>query len=403
MNLKRPASHHRAVIWGRRLKRSVIGITATTILLSSPSDSVTWLVGAQHELKLPSQAAKLAGDGDIVLIAAGSYAGDVASWRQNRLVLRGMGGRPHLKAQGNAAEDKAIWVFKGQDIRVEDIEFSGTAVRALNGAGIRFEGTHLTVINCHFHHNQMGILTGANPASDILIDGSEFNDNSVDYRLYGKLGHNIYIGNIRRFTLRHSYVHDADTGHNVKSRAQQNYLLYNRIGDEHHASSYLVDFPDGGQAFVIGNQLRQSPQSENSTMLSFAGEHNQNQPLQALYLVNNTFVDDRPTGIFVNNHATATQAILINNLLIGHASRMEGLNQQQHNIASDKTQFYNPDQYDYRLSAGARAIGQGIEPGLAINGFNLAPEFQYRHPSGVEIRGRHGPIDVGAYEFDHGH
>lgn len=373
-------------------------VTISTIFLPALCNAAIWLVGPEHALKTPSQAAKVANDGDTVLINAGTYMSDVASWRQNRLIIRGIGGRAHIKAQGQSAEGKAIWVLKGHDILIENIEFSGSAVPALNGAGIRFAGTHLTLRNCHFHDNQMGILTGTNPVSDILIEGSEFNDNTVDYQRYGKLGHNIYIGNVRRFTLRNSYVHDAQTGHNVKSRAQENYLLYNRIIDEHNASSYLIDLPDGGQGFVIGNILRQSPHAENPSMLSFAAEHNQHQPQQALYIVNNTFVNDRPNGIFVNNHSD-TPAKLINNLLIGQNSHLEGPAEQQHNIASVEASYKNPANQDYHLSANANAIDRGMEPGYANNGFALRPEYQYRHPLALEPRHQQGAIDVGAYEF----
>ena len=252
------------------LIRGSIQATIILLLLPIPCFSATWLVGPKQDLKLPSQAAKVAKEGDSVLIEAGIYPEDVSIWSQNRLTLRGINGRPHLEAQGQSAESKAIWVIKGNDIRVENIEFSGAAVPDRNGAGIRFEGSNLTLSNCHFHHNQMGILTGANPISDILIEGSEFNDNTVDYERFHSLGHNIYIGGVRRFTLRNSYVHDAQTGHNVKSRAKENYILYNRIDDERNASSYLLDLSEGGQAFLIGNQFRQSPYSDNSAMVSFA-------------------------------------------------------------------------------------------------------------------------------------
>lgn len=384
----------------RLLKLQYLGLWTilSAGMLSQPCVAATLLVGPQYPLKLPSQAAQLAKDGDWVLIAADSYPGDVAVWKQNQLTIRGVAGRPHLIANGRSAEGKAIWVLKGDHILVENIEFSGAQVADLNGAGIRFEGSHLILRNCHFHHNQMGILTGANPSSDILIEGSEFNHNTVDFRRYGKLGHNIYIGSIRRFTLSHSYIHDAQTGHNVKSRAMENYLLYNRIGDEQLASSYLVDFPDGGEAFVIGNQFRQAPDTENASMLSFAAEHQQNQITPLLYLVNNTFVNDRASGIFVNNHSSAP-AILINNLLIGQNSHIAGNFQQQHSISSEQKHFLDAGDFNYRLAENAEAIDQGITPGQAANGFALSPIYQYRHPVSKEARQPLGPIDVGAYEF----
>ncbi|MCQ8119730.1 right-handed parallel beta-helix repeat-containing protein [Methylomonas sp. WSC-7] len=369
-----------------------------SVLLALPAHGTEWQVGPQRALKLPSAAARLAKDGDIVSIDAGLYQGDVASWPQQRLTIRGLESGAHLDALGKSAEDKAIWVLKGDDIVVENIELSGAAAPALNGAGIRFEGSNLTLKNCHFHHNQMGILTGFNANSAILIEYSEFNDNTVDYPRYGKLGHNIYIGNIRRFTLQNSYVHDASTGHNVKSRARENYILYNRVTDERNGSSYLVDLPDGGAGYLIGNLFHQGANTENAAMLAFAAEHNQTQPNQELYLVNNTFVNDHPGGSFLNNHSIAT-AMLINNLLIGEATELLGPYQENHDLKSTTNVLSDPASYDYRLKSDAPAIDQGIWPGIAANGFPLDPQFVYRHPCGSEKRRQQGALDVGAYEF----
>jgi hypothetical protein len=48
-------------------------------------------VGPSRELKVPSQAAKEARNGDIVEIDAADYRGDVAVWNQNDIVIRGVG------------------------------------------------------------------------------------------------------------------------------------------------------------------------------------------------------------------------------------------------------------------------------------------------------------------------
>ncbi|MGR8929366.1 MAG: right-handed parallel beta-helix repeat-containing protein [Gammaproteobacteria bacterium] len=375
-------------------------MTCILLLSSGLCFSRTLTVGKQYGLNLPSQAAQFAKDGDVVFIQAGVYSGDVAVWPQNNLTIIGMDReRAHVKSEGRAAEDKAIWVIKGDGIRIENIEFSGAKSPSLNGAGIRFEGTNLILRNCHIHDNQMGILTGSNPLSEIIIEGSEFNDNTVDYTRHGKLGHNIYIGDIRRFTLHHSYVHDAETGHNVKSRAQENYLLYNRIDDQQNASSYLVDLPDGGDAYLVGNQFRQSPKSENSAMLSFAAEHNQEQAENSLYIINNTFVNDRNDGIFLNNHSQTT-AVLINNLFVGPGKQAEGLSEGQHNLNEAKFSFVGATDYDYHLPKGSPAIDQGVEPNSAANGFTLRPKFEYVHPLSLTLRRERGAIDVGAYEYE---
>lgn len=371
---------------------------ALALTVNGAAFAATLQVGPDRTYKTPSAAARAARDGDVIAIDAGVYQGDVTVWPQSRLQLRGVGGRAQLQAHGAAAEGKAIWVFKGADILVENIEFSGAQVEHKNGAGIRFEGVDLTIRNCHFHHNEMGILTAPNPVSEILIEGSEFNDNTVDYQRFGRLGHNIYIGGVRRFTLRNSYIHDAAVGHNVKSRARENYILYNRIMDERNGSSYLVDLSEGGKAYVIGNLFRQGPNTDNPAMIAFAPERNQDDPKQALYVVNNTAVNDRDDGIFVFNHSVAP-AVLINNLLVGKVTPLQGPGEERNNRVVADAGLRNKSGFDYRLRPGSPAVDRGVEPGRAAGGFVLRPEFQYVHPLRLQPRPRRGVIDVGAYEF----
>src|SRR5581483_4345516 len=82
-------------------------------------------VGPNRQIKLPSQAAGMAKSGDVIEIDAGSYRGDVASWKADGITIRGVGGRARLIADGNNAEGKAIWVTKGHDITIENVEFTG--------------------------------------------------------------------------------------------------------------------------------------------------------------------------------------------------------------------------------------------------------------------------------------
>ena len=84
-------------------------------------------VGPGRKYARPSEAIGAAKDGDVVEIdSAGSYGGDVATIRANRLTIRGVGaGRVKLPAEGHHAGGKAIWIAAGDDITVENIEFSG--------------------------------------------------------------------------------------------------------------------------------------------------------------------------------------------------------------------------------------------------------------------------------------
>jgi len=352
-------------------------------------------VGAGRELKRPSAAAQIARDGDIIEIDAGVYDGDAAVWRQHRLTIRGLGGRAHLRANGAHAEGKAIWVIKGNDTTVESLEFSGAKVPDHNGAGIRLEGAGLTVRDCYFHGNENGILTGANQVSDIVVEHSEF-----AYNGFGDgQSHNLYIGNVRTFTLRFSYVHHALVGHNVKSRALRNHITYNRIMDENDGrSSYAVEFPNGGLALVIGNVIQQGPATENPTIVSYGAE-GLKYPPNELYFVNNTVVNDRPAGgrfLFVTAGADATQ--IVNNVFSGRGDVLSGPGELRNNVAAPKTDFVDAANFDYRLKTGAAAIGRGVDPGSA-HGFDLRPAAEYVHKGGRRARSNPGKPDLGALEY----
>lgn len=367
-------------------------VGAGLLLHACMADAAVLQVGPGRSLKTPSAAAFKARNGDVIEIDAGTYAGDVAVWRQQRLTIRGVRGYAHLKADGHAAEDKAIWVIKGDNTTVEYVEFSGARVSDENGAGIRQEGADLTVKHCYFHDNENGILGGA---GEVVIESSEFANNGFG----DGQSHNIYIGErTRRFTLRASYSHHANVGHAVKSRAEENRILYNRLSDESTGvSSYLIDLPNGGLAYVIGNVIQQGPQTENTTLLSYGAEESRHGKT-GLYVVNNTFVNDHDTGVFIRNANTAYPAIVVNNIFAGPGKIVAGPAEAEFNWAGKDPGFRARADYDYRLNSGSPAIDQGVDPGNA-DGFSLIPRYHYTHPLAIEPRPEVGKIDFGAYEF----
>ena len=123
-----------------------------------------------------------------------------------------------LFADGKAAEQKAIWVVKGNDCVIDGVEFLECKVADKNGAGIRVEGTNITITHCTFRRNEMGVLAGNNNQSRIIVQYSEF-----DRSGYGDgYSHNIYINHIKSFIFRFNYSHRAYIGHELKSRAAFN-------------------------------------------------------------------------------------------------------------------------------------------------------------------------------------
>ena len=223
-----------------------------------------------------------------------------------------MNGRPHLDSQGRTAQDQGIWVFRGNDIVVENVEFSGARSRARNGSGIRFFGNNLTVRDSYFHDNEDGVLTYVAPDSDILIERSVFARNGAG----DGQSHNIYIGKVRSFTLRFSHSHDSNAGHEVKSRARINRIEYNRLTDEGDGnSSYLIDMPEGGYAYVVGNVLEKGgraaePQRDRLRRRTPGVEEG------GLWVVNNTFYNRQLDAIFVTNRSKLP-ALVLNNVLAG--------------------------------------------------------------------------------------
>lgn len=350
-------------------------------------------VGPRSVYRTPSDAAKIAKDGDTIEIEAGIYEGDAAVWIQNNLTLRGVGGRAHIEAAGSSAEGKAIWVIKGDNTTVENIEFSGAKVPSRNGAGIRLEGKNLIVRRSWFHHNENAILTGRIPESDILVEYCRIYSNTVDPNKNNKYSHNLYIGRVHSFTLRNSYIQGAQIGHNVKSRATNNFIINNRIMDEiDGGSSYLIDLPNGGTAYVLGNLFHQSNKNDNYTFISYGAEGIEDQDGR-LNVANNTFVNDDDSGLFIRNFGTMP-AEITNNLFVGPGRIISGPGRLEGNLATETPGFVNRDSFDYRLRKDSPAVDAGVNPSD-----DLLPKNIYVHPTGVAPRRTVGPVDVGAYEL----
>lgn len=351
----------------------------------------TLRVGAEQRFKAPSAAAAVAQDGDTIEIEAGTYPGDVAVWSADGLVIRGVDGVAHLDARGKSAQQKAIWVIRGADTTVEHVEFSGCRVPDKNGAGIRQEGRGLVVRHCLFHDNENGILTGADPQSDVLVEQSEFHHNGAG----DGYSHNLYIGRVRSFTLRFCSSHHARTGHLVKSRAQASSILYNRLMDEADGtSSYVIDLPDGGRSVIVGNIIQHGPRAENGLAVSYGAEGAKND-LQELFVVNNTCVNERAAaGSFVRVTGKPTVRV-VNNIVVGTTTVLAGGGETTNNLVGPNPGFVDAARYDYRLTRHSKAVGAGVDPGRAGD-VSLEPRYYYRDPVAGTPRPAGEKLHIGA-------
>ena len=375
-----------------------IRLLLLSALIASPffSNANTWLVGPARTYTKPSQVASLVQNGDTVLIDAGVYTNNVARWTANNLLIRGVGGLAHLKSGGNVYGGKAIWVIVGNDVTVENIEFSEAACPDLNGAGIRSEGINLTVRGCYFHDNENGILAGDISSGDILIEHCEFKGNGYA----NGLAHNLYINHAKSLIFRYNYSHDAKTGHELKSRAYNNFIYCNRISDENGTASRSIDLPNGGFSIIMGNVIVQDLNSENNNLVGYGMEGLSN-PNSELYVVYNTFVNNKNVGSFIQLGNGTPKLMAYNNLFAGPGTVISGtatildtLSNRYAPIADFK--FVDPANYNFHLKQGSIAIGIASNAGMS-GGYSLSPMEEYAHPNGFQVRPT--TVDAGAFGF----
>ena len=373
------------------------------LIAAGSASAATLSVGPGKTYSAPCAAFNAAKDGDTIEIAGNNiYKGDVCGIYRNNLVIRGVNGRPMIDANGANAMGKGIWVVGGNNVTIENVEMYGARVPDQNGAALRLEGTGFTLRQSFLHDNENGILANANTASDILIEYSEFGHNGFG----DGYTHNLYIGNVRSLTFRYSYSHDANAGHNLKSRAQVNTIYNNRFSSTapgqsgstaSGSPSYEVDLPNAGTSYVIGNVIEQPAANSNPNILAY-GEEGASNPGKDLYVVNNTFLNDSGSGgtFVMIGSGVSTPALLQNNVFAGVGSvTNQGNATLRTNYSAAAPAFVNRAAFDLHPAAGSPMINAASAPGTAPTGFVLAPIAQYQHVASGEPRT--SVTDIGAY------
>lgn len=375
-------------------------------------------VGPGREFDTPGAAARVAQPGDVVEIDPGEYRDDSVVWRTPDLLVRGMGGTAHINGTGTRlVQEKGIWLIQADNVRIENVEFSGAVSRDRNGAGIRAEGDRLHVVHCFFHDNETAILANPIPGGSMTVEFSVFARNGHE----DGRAHQVYVNAMAELKFRFNYLYDTRTGSALKSRATVNRIGYNRIVDgAKGTSNYALDLSDGGQAYVVGNVFEQGPGTGNAALVAFAPESGRG-PEHEIRLVHNTLVSDHYFAYFLRNWSGGT-AHMYNNLMIGTGTPVTGSAIGAGNVFyPDRLRFLarltpggrrvlDPEDVvsaagiasrpglDYRLTASSPAIGAGV-PLAAVDEQLAAPQYEFtgRLPPGV--RSTAGPPDAGAFEY----
>jgi hypothetical protein len=383
----------------RQLRRSILSAAALLLVgASAASSAATLSVGPGKTFSTPCRAFAAAANGDIIEIdASGSYVGDVCGIYPSNLTIRGVNGRPKIDAGGLNSMGKGTWVVEGNNTTVQNVEMYGAKVADNNGAAIRLDGQHLTVTGSYIHDNQNGILTNNDGVSNIVIENTEFAFNG-----YGDgYTHNLYIGHVNSLVFRGSYSHDAKVGHNLKSRANTNTIVYSRFSSTMGGSpSYEIDLPNAGTSYVIGNIIQQPANNSNPSLLAY-GEEGASNSGQDLYVVNNTFLnDDSSRGTFIMVGGGVSTPVLMQNNVFGGTgtTTTQGNATDRNNYRSLTPAFVDRANFDLRPASGSPMINAGAAPGNAASGFALNPTLQYLATAQTQARPVNGTIDIGAYE-----
>jgi hypothetical protein len=263
-------------------------------------------VGPGKDFSTIAAAVAAAQNGDIIKVQAGTYINDYVSINKN-ITLQAVDGMVKMISTGLIPNGKAIVITNG-NITINNFAFYGAQVTNRNGAGIRYERGNLVLNNCHFYHNENGLLSASDITGSIKINHSEFG-----YNGYGDgYTHNLYVGHIADLTIDRSYFHDANVGHEIKSRSLRTTLKNSRIFDRNSTASYSINLPNGGEVGIQNNEIEQGPNSQNFVIISYGEEGNLN-PGTNFVVSNNTIVNHKlESPLAVRNSTTATAQIIEN-------------------------------------------------------------------------------------------
>jgi hypothetical protein len=371
--------------------------------------------------------------GDVVNIDCGTY-NEVRNWTSsgtaaNPITLQGVciTGLPIIDGAnqnqtGNGSHPRAVWQIQGAYYVIQNLAFIHGTNAAEDAAGIRVMNTGVTITNVNISYCDMGLMTSTASATNLLVQYSE-----IAYNGSGKQDgetHNVYLTDGDNITLQFSYIHDALSGTNFKTRSQYTQLLYSYIayGDQNEVDS--DDGPGTGNPnsnlTMIGNIVVSKPNRtlNTSQFICFGqdvgGLHN-----GTLYLINNTLVAGSPSIGFLRSTATDSAIVSVNNIYYGsstivqpsYGNGISGYNNWlsstavipttfTSNITGADPGFVNLSQNNYQLTSASTALGIGFSSPLYVDGNGVqqsgVPVYEYVYPLGSALRPP-GPLNAGAY------
>ncbi len=237
------------------------GLVGVSVLASGAS-AATLQVGPTRTYKNLGAVVSVVKPGDVVEVDGGatypSVHFTVPGTAAAKITIRGIpvaGKRPIISGGNNAIEAQGDhYVFEG-------LEITGGTSRCFYHHADDITLRDSVVHDCP----KQGILGADNDSGSLLLEYCEVykcGGGTQDHQIYMATDESTHPGAV--FRMQFCYVHDANGGNNVKSRAERNEIFYNWLeGALYHELELIGPDPSGGVAEglkredsdVVGNVL----------------------------------------------------------------------------------------------------------------------------------------------------
>ena len=333
-----------------------------------------------------SAALSQARDGDTIELLPGEYREAHAVLVNRRLTIRGIGKRPVLNGGGKPSGlHKALWLVRGGEVTLENLEFRGARASDGEGAAVRLEGGRLQVRRCEFYDNEYGIHATNDDQAQVDIQDSVL---GMAPKVEGALYHLLNVGRIARLSVSGSRFQQGFEGHMIKSRARESVIGYNFIHDGRRGgASYEIELPAGGLATVIGNVIGQGTDSQNRVVLAY-GTDGRPWDRNTLLVAHNTFISYKWTPawflrVFSDSLPQDTEVVAVNNLVVGPGVFWLGASGHfDGNRPATLGMLRDADTYAFELAPDSIWRGSGIDP-RQVGKRDLSPKAEFEWPVGT--------------------
>lgn len=398
----------------------------------------TYQVGPSRDFTSLQEVADSLAPGDVVELDGDTeYEGGVlleaAGTAEQPIIIRGIpvnGNRPRLSGGNNTLE------VGGDHYVIEGLDLTGGTSRCFFHRADDVTFRDSVVHDCPQH----GILGADEGSGSLLLEFVEVHHCGSDtqrHQIYMTTDQNAHPGSV--FRMQHCYVHDANGGNNVKSRAERNEIYCNWVEGALYHELELIG-PDDGigtgglreDSDVVGNALIKT--NADSYVVRFGGDGT-GETLGRYRFVNNTVLT-QPNGSAVFRLFDGLQSVeMHNNVFFGLDGGSVDLVRTAEAAWTDGQQISGS--YNW-VGEGAANVPEewtntltGSDPGFTdLEGWNLTPtegsplsnagtdqtsdDWDYAVPSpwplpncvpparsvGSAPRSRQvsGAVDIGAYE-----